>query len=153
MHHIVVGIDPGSCTGHAELNTHTGKLEEVKSLAIHQSLERVKELHEWGWLSHVVYEDAHLRKWFGNAKRGSPEDIARRQGAGSVKRDCSIWADFLGMNNIPFKTVSPQGKGAKLDAKAFRAMTGWTPQTNEHSRDAGTLIWGARALQRIEDLE
>lgn len=146
-YHLVVAIDPGKNTGFALLDTLSGKFAVVESMMIHEAMEFVRTLHVAADLSHVVFEDARLRKWFGT-KRGTKEDAARKQGAGSVKRDCTIWSDFLGDLNIPFKTISPQGKGTKMDAKRFAHVTGWTERTNEHGRDAGAMIWGARALQR-----
>ena len=72
---------------------------------------------------------------------------AKQQGAGSVKRDCTIWADFLGGHGIPFKTVSPLKKGAKVDAATFIKLSGgWQGRTNEHGRDAALLVLGAKAM-------
>jgi hypothetical protein len=83
----------------------------------------------------VTYEDARLRTWFGAKGREA------LQGAGSVKRDCGIWAELLGTLKIPYKAVSPQSKGRKLDAAQFAKLTGWTGRTNEHARDAAMLVW------------
>ena len=60
-----------------------------------------------------------------------------------VRRDSSIWEEFLsGLVGVPFKPVSPQSKGAKLNAQQFARLTGWTGRTSEHGRDAGMLVFG-----------
>ncbi len=137
---IVVGIDPGVATGFAEWCLTRRHLVAVTSMQIHDAMARVAHLHGEGVLHHVVFEDARLRTgYFGkNADQ-------KRQGAGSVKRDCSIWADYLGSLGIAYRSVSPKAKGKKVGAVDFRAAYGWQPATNEHGRDAAALIIGARA--------
>jgi hypothetical protein len=143
---IVIGIDPGVTTGYAEWDAEVRAFRNVEGLLIHAAMRRVALLQIGGLLSHVVFEDARLRTWYG--KSGSyEEDIARLQGAGSVKRDCSIWADFLGDHGIPYKTLSPREKGAKYDAAQFKRLTGWDQWTNEHGRDAGLLVFGTKAMR------
>ena len=86
----------------------------------------------------VVIEDARLRKWFGTKGREA------LQGAGSIKRECAIWIDWLNFNAIPHRVVSPQAKGAKLDAARFKKLTGWDQRTSEHARDAAMLVFGVK---------
>ena len=138
---VVIGIDPGVATGLALWNTKRKAFTRVESCLIHEAMATVRHWHDEGWLSHVVFEDARLRTgYFGkNAK-------AKQQGAGSVKRDCTIWADFLGGHGIPFKTVSPRAKGAKVDAETFIRLTAWVGRTNEHGRDAAMLVIGAKEM-------
>lgn len=136
--HIIIGIDPGVNTGFAELDTQTGKLRDVQSMAIHLAMGAVEGTHRSGALKMVVFEDARLRTWFGSK---GPE---ARQGAGSIKRDCSIWADFLADLGSPTLALKPQAGMTKWSAAAFANMTGWTGKTNEHGRDAACLIWGRK---------
>jgi hypothetical protein len=140
---IVIGIDPGVTTGYAEWDAAARALCGCAGLRIHEAMRRVAVLHAQGELSHVVFEDARLRKWFG--ERGTKDDAARQQGAGSVKRDSTIWQHFLEDYGIPFETRSPQEKGAKYDAAQFARLAKWDKQTNEHGRDAGLLVIGAKA--------
>lgn len=137
---LVVGIDPGVNTGLAVWDAKGKHFQRVDTLRIDEVLFIIYEWHQKAWISHVVFEDARLRTWFGTKGREA------LQGAGSIKRDCTILADFLGGHNIPFKGVSPLAKGAKVDAKRFAALTRWEGRTSEHSRDAGMLVFGASEM-------
>lgn len=132
-----IGIDPGVETGYAEWDGLRQRLIRVTSMRLHEAWAAVLELHAGGVLHSVTFEDARLRTgYFG------PNSQAKQQGAGSVKRDCSAWADFLGAHGIPYHSISPRAKGAKVDADRFARLTGWQGRTNEHGRDAAMLVWG-----------
>ena len=139
---VLVGIDPGTHTGLAVWNGST--FTEVTSLPLHAALLRVRDLRDrLGFKGNcivVVFEDARLRKWYGTST--ARQDRARLQGAGSVKRDCSIWEEALTDWGIPFVAVAPKNNYTKMTAEAFRQLTGWTERTNEHGRDAAMLVWG-----------
>lgn len=137
---IMVGIDPGVVTGLCVWDRRQQMLVEVTSMGICEAMNRVRRLADSGELHSVTFEDARLRTgWFGG------NSAARAQGAGSIKRDCSIWVEFLGGLLIPYKSVSPKAKGAKLDQRQFAKLSGWTAETNEHGRDAAMLVLGAKA--------
>jgi hypothetical protein len=138
---IVIGIDPGVTTGYAEWMPATRRFNAVEGVSIHVAMWRVVQWHRDGELSHVVFEDARLRTWFGKASR------EQLQGAGSVKRDSKIWSDFLADAGIAFRALSPKEKGAKYDAAQFARLTGWQAKTNEHGRDAGMLVFGTNAMR------
>ena len=87
-------------------------------------------------LHSVVFEDARLRKWFGSKGREA------LQGAGSIKRECQLWAEWLAAVGCSYRAVSPHSKGPKLDAAQFARLTGWPGRTNEHGRDAAMLVFG-----------
>lgn len=132
----IVGVDPGVHTGLAIWSRTDRKLLDVQTTTITAAMTLVRMMHDFGSLHSVVFEDARLRSWFASKGREA------LQGAGSIKRDCSIWQEFLeGLEGVPFKPVSPQSKGAKLDAAQFAKLTGWTGRTSEHARDAAMLIW------------
>ena len=134
---MMIGIDPGVNTGIAVWDKDVRKLQLCAAMPIHAAMDLVKAEHLAQRLHSVVFEDARLRTgYFG------PSSRAKAQGAGSVKRDCTIWADYLGALGIPYRTISPRQKGAKVDAERFKAMTGWQAQTNEHGRDAAMLVIG-----------
>lgn len=134
---LIVGIDPGVRTGLAVWSREARKLTAIETLGITQAMTLIRTMADAETLHSVRFEDARLRKWFG--ARG----LEALQGAGSVKRDCSIWEEFLqGLVGVPFLPVSPQGKGAKLDATAFARLTGWQGRTSEHGRDAALLVFG-----------
>jgi hypothetical protein len=132
---VIVGIDPGVNTGYAELRD--GKLLACESLKLHEAWKAVRGLWLGGELKMVVFEDARLRTWFGPEKQRD-----QLQGAGSIKRDCSAWADFLADLGCPYKAIKPAKGATKWTADAFARLTGWQGRTNEHGRDAAMLIWG-----------
>lgn len=104
---------------------------------ITQAMSMIRTMADAEALHSVRFEDARLRTWFGTRGREA------LQGAGSIKRDCSIWQEFLqGLVGVPFLPVSPQAKGRKLDSAAFKRLTGWQGRTSEHGRDAAMLVWG-----------
>lgn len=129
-----IGIDPGKNTGFAVWCDTQRRLIECKALLIHEAMAEVLRLHGDGHLHSVTFEDARLRSWF--ASKG-PEAL---QGAGSIKRDCTIWADFLGSHGIAYRAIKPQAGATKWTAEQFQRLTGWTRRTNEHARDAALLV-------------
>ena len=140
---ILIGVDPGVNTGLAVWDTWLKKLTEVSSLTILDAIEHVKELYiTEGSRVFVIVEDARKRKGFyGRADSAQAKSGAGiREGVGSVKRDCSIWEEFLTRERIPFEMRYP--RNTKEDAAAFQRLTGWAGRTNEHSRDAGLIVFG-----------
>lgn len=134
----IVGIDPGVNTGFAIWHCDRKELIEVATMGITVAMKHVQVMERSGSLKRVVFEDARLRKWFGT------KGAEAAQGAGSIKRDCSIWEEFLsGLTGIPFQMVSPKGKGKKIDAATFVRLTKWDGRTSEHARDAAMLVLGA----------
>lgn len=136
--HLMVGLDPGVSTGFAIWSRRDHVLCDVATLGITAAMVRVRLMSDIGSLHSVVFEDARLRTWFGTKGKEA------LQGAGSIKRDCSIWQEFLeGLEGVPFKPLSPQAKGAKVDAAMFARLTGWQGRTSEHARDAAMLVFRA----------
>ena len=142
----VIGIDPGVNTGLAIYDMAAERFTEITSGKI---LDILRYLHpklnnivmEGGRLPVppaetilVLMEDARQRKWFGQTSR----EVL--QGAGSIKRDCQIWEDFLGGSHARHKFLPPSKGTTKWPAHQFKALTGWTKRTNEHSRDAAVLV-------------
>lgn len=131
---LCVGLDTGVHTGFAVWDKGKKQLIELSTLKIHRAMERVRELSVSDEIV-VYFEDARLRTWFGNAGREA------LQGAGSVKRDCSIWEDFLTDLGVEFHPVAPKNNATKLNATFFEKITGWHGRTSEHSRDAAMLVF------------
>ncbi len=139
-----IGIDTGVNTGVAIWDNRKRSLLQVETMKIHQAMELVKRYKEVaaanGAKLIVRVEDARLRKWFGC---NSPQkDRAKLQGAGSVKRDCSIWEDYLTDIGIEFQMVAPKNNATKISSESFKALTGWKKRTSEHCRDAAMLVFG-----------
>lgn len=138
---IIVGIDPGVHTGLAIWASSEQRLVEVKSCGIVEAMSQLEACR--AAIALIVMEDARLRTWFGTSGR---EVLL---GAGSVRRDCSIWTEWAERHSIPLRGISPQQKGAKLNADVFARITGWKGKTNEHARDAGVLAFlGAKSNTR-----
>lgn len=134
-YHYVIGIDPGAMTGYAIKDTIESKYKVVASDLIVTVMQVVLD---WDMFCDIFVrvEDARLRKWFGKTSR----EVL--QGAGSIKRDCQIWEEFLTKHRIPHEFVAPKDNKTKLDSKKFKMFTGWKGKTNEHGRDAGSLLLG-----------
>lgn len=133
---ICIGIDPGTHTGVAVWDSREGKFLSLETLPIHRAMRKVME---WNY-NHpvqVVFEDARQRTWFGHGNVA-----AKAQGAGSVKRDCSIWEDFCKDYEIPFQAKPPVKGATKVTSEYFKMISGWTGRTSEHSRDAAMLVIG-----------
>ncbi len=129
-----IGIDPGVNTGFAVWNKERKVFSKLETLPIHIVMDKIRY-----WVNQQPFirvEDARQRKWFG--KRSE----MKKQGAGSVKRDCKIWEDFLTDLNIPFEMVAPHKGMTKYSAAAFKKLTGYEGKTSEHARDAAMLVFG-----------
>lgn len=131
---IYIGIDCGVHTGIAVWDTKERKFLQVDTMMIHQAMKLVESYCSDNLC--VVFEDARLRKWY------TGDVNAKAQGAGSVKRDCSIWEDFLYESGIHYLKVPPQKGMTKWDARFFKQMTGWKERTSNHARDAAVLVFG-----------
>ena len=141
MSNVSIGLDPGTHTGLAVWDGD--RFTIIETLPIHAALLRVKELFDRysfnGNGVTVYFEDARQRTWF--PKMTAAKDRARLQGAGSVKRDSTIWEDALKDWGIPFVAVAPKNNMTKMTPQFFRVMTGWQGRTSEHGRDAAMLVF------------
>lgn len=136
---MVIGLDTGTSTGYAEWFVKTQKFGTIATFKIHQAMDMVLELHKlYGESLLIRYEDARLRKWFGNSGR------EKLQGAGSIKRDAVIWQDFLKDNLIRNEAVAPRDNKTKLDKEQFAKITKYTKSTSQHARDAAMLVFKYR---------
>ncbi len=132
-----IGIDSGVNTGFALYCKTQGKLWFVETLQLHRAMFKV-----WRWhRAHpgaifVRVEDAR------QATHGRQNDIHKAQGAGSVKRDATVWEDFLTDIGVAFEMVRPKKALTKLNSATFKHVTKFTGTTTEHGRDAGMLVYG-----------
>ena len=135
----LIGIDTGTHTGVAIYETISKRIERLETLPIHKAMALVLATAlENPNNTHVYFEDARLRKWFGRSGR------EQLQGAGSVKRDCAIWEDYLTDYKIPFTPIAPKNNTTKLTADYFAKVTGWNARSSGHARDAAMLVFGRR---------
>lgn len=137
------GIDPGEHTGVAMYDG--SQLVEVTTVQIHRALQMVASFVEVAQANgipvKVVFEDARKRRWLPSEKNAS-EYRGRLMGAGSVKRDCTIWEDFLKDLGVDFIAQAPRAGMTKLSPEAFVRLTGWKGRTSNHARDAAMLVYG-----------
>ena len=135
---ICIGIDPGTHTGIAIWDTREGRFLSLETLPIHQAMVKVMVWKDnVGDDLQVVFEDARQRTWFGHG-----DTNAKLQGAGSVKRDCSIWEDFCRDYNISYWAKPPIKGATKVSSSYFKTISHWPGRTSEHSRDAAMLVIG-----------
>lgn len=141
----VIGIDPGVTTGFALWDAIAMNFVRIESMSIIQAMRAVESVRtaapEEDQLF-VIFEDARKRKRFDKADKEEEgyKKGARREGVGSVKRDSSIWQEFLLDIGVPFKARTPMA--TKWKAEHFRRLTKWEGRTNEHSRDAAMIVNG-----------
>lgn len=143
---IYIGIDTGTHTGYAVWDSKKRKLLEVTSLSIHKAMDSVKkyvDLENSGG-EHVIVrvEDPRKRTWFGTERMSRETERKKLQGVGSVKRDASIWDDFLKDLGVQYEMVAPRYNITKISDAQFKSLTGWNGRTNEHGRDAAGLVFG-----------
>jgi len=133
----IIGIDPGVNTGIAVWDVKNKQVNYLITVMAVQAEALCRGYKNMNRSFLVRFEDARLRTWFGKEK-----GTAQLQGAGSIKRDCQRWEEFLTHYEIPFEEVAPKNNRTKMTAKEFKMLTGWEGQTNEHGRDAAMLVFG-----------
>lgn len=144
---IYIGIDTGVNTGIAIWDNKEQSFELLTCTKIHKAMAEVErkkaECDSSGTKLVVRVEDARQRTWFGTEMMGREEERKRLQGVGSVKRDCSIWEDYLKDLGVEYEMVAPKRNITKMTHEYFKAVTGWSGgRTNEHTRDAAMLVVG-----------
>lgn len=150
---IYIGIDTGVHTGIAVWDNRQRSFEMISALKIHQAMkeviERADKCAKLGIKLIVRVEDPRQRTWYETNKMNREEERKRLQGVGSVKRDASVWEDFLtdleaeyGKDRLEFQMVAPKNNKTKLSSDSFKAYTRWEQRTNEHGRDAAMLVFG-----------
>lgn len=131
---ILIGIDCGVNTGFAVWCKQEKKFLAVQTLPIHKAIMHIATLHREGiYTIKVIVEDARQVRFKTKA--------AAAQGAGSVKRDATIWQDFLKDYGIPHEMVRPQKALTNYTAEQFAKYTGYTARTSTHARDAAMLVF------------
>ena len=141
MAHFHIGIDTGRDTGFAVWDG--ARFIELDTRPLHRALFAVRDYAQiYGATGVTVYiEDARLRTWIPREKSYS-EAKGRAMGAGSVKRDASVWEDFCTDYGIRLVKVPPKYNTTKLAPQVFARITGYKGRTSEHARDAAMLVFG-----------
>lgn len=138
MNRIFIGIDPGTKTGLAVWNCDKKRFELVRTCGIVNAMKTVEMLIKTSdfKVEGIVIEDARKRKWFG-ANAG-----AKAQGAGSIKRDCSIWEEFCVGLKVSYLFKEPSAGTTKISVRVFSKLSGYAGKTSNHARDAAMLVLG-----------
>ena len=146
-----IGIDPGTHTGVAVWSVNQRKFTFVHTYTIFEALKFVESFidsaHADGGVM-VVFEDARKRFKVPQKADGSI-DKDRLQGAGSVKRDSTIWQEACEQwakrwkIGFTWRGVAPNGKTNALaaDKDLSSQNLGITYNTSEHARCAAFLVW------------
>lgn len=137
---LVVGIDPGLHTGLAVWDTSARQFLEIRCSGIVSAMDYLSDLSRDRGIGLVVFEDSRQRKWIPR-ERDLAQMKGRAMGAGSVKRDCSIWEEWCDARNIQYIATRPKNGMTKLTDAYFRGITGYDRRTNEHGRDAAMLVF------------
>ena len=138
---VIAGIDPGVNTGLAIWDTSARMLLEVRCCGIVEAMAYLLDLHHERRINMIVVEDARQRRWIPR-ERDLRQVKGRAMGAGSVRRDCSVWEEFCKFYGIEFNPRPPRNNVTKLSALQFQSITGYDRRTNEHGRDAAMLVFG-----------
>lgn len=136
----LLGIDPGQSTGLAIY--HAGQLAGLETIRPHEIERTLRAFLP----ARVVYEDSRLqsRTWGARVKTTLGAKLATARSLGQVDAWCGLIVDLCDELRISAHGISPKDKGPKLDAAAFRAVTGWDEASNQHCRDAAMVAWPYR---------
>ena len=139
MSKIIVGLDPGVNTGWAMFRD--GELITLQTINPWDIDEEISECFP----NRVIFEDSRLQShtWTMAPTRAAAAKMARN--VGQVDAWCALIVGICGRLGIPAHGISPKGKGKKLNAEQFKAATGWTGSSNEHTRDAAMVAWPYRS--------
>lgn len=142
---LLIGIDTGTDTGLGGWNPQTEKIEFIITTKIHKAMRFIEKLAK-DFDIYLRVEDARQRKWFGHNSN------AKKQGAGSIKRDAIIWEDYL--NDLlkeglikGFKMIHPIRGATKIDAPTFNKLTGFKGTSSNHARDAFLMVYKLNHIQ------
>jgi hypothetical protein len=134
---IIIGIDPGTKTGLAIWHRDRKVFLAIWTVPIHKAMSSIISYSNiYPGKIFVRFEDARKRTFFKGENMN-----AKQQGAGSIKRDCSIWQDFLTDENIPYDNPAAGKIKTKYSSDLFKKITGFPGATSNHSRDAAMLVF------------
>lgn len=126
---IVIGIDPGVHTGICVYRKSEKKIVDLRTTDIADAMMMVVGWHADCGVT-LYIEDARTRS-------GSKE---KALGAGSVRRDCSVWQSWCDYHKIP--VVWKRVGTTKVGMQMFDRLTGYRGRSSSHARDAAMIVWG-----------
>jgi hypothetical protein len=138
-HHIILGIDPGANTGIAVYID--GKLSELSTI---DPWEIVDVLGHASDTTRVIFEDSRLTSYMFTTVKSRPAALKMARNVGEIDAWCKLIVAVCDQLKITAHGISPKAKGAKMDAKAFDRLTGWSNGSNQHERDAAMVAYPYR---------
>lgn len=139
---LILGLDPGANTGVATfINGALTNLRTVEPSEIANAIRLANP-------QRVIFEDSRLQShtWTQAKTRAAALKMARN--VGEIDAWCKLIVSVCADLGIASHGISPKGKGAKLDAQQFEAVTGWCWKSNQHERDAAMVAWQFRGARR-----
>lgn len=133
---LAIGIDPGTNTGIAIWDIREKKFVDIKTMMIHQAWMLLLSLLDENDVF-VRIEDPTKRTWFGHEDKFGE----KKMGAGSIRRDFSIWKDIFTDHKIDFEVLHPKNIVTKTTAEYFKGLTKWEGRTSNHARDAAMMVF------------
>jgi hypothetical protein len=141
---VIIGIDPGTTNGVAVYKA--GKLGTLSSFSVIDLVDWLKQTLTQDCL--VIIEDSRLQSFmFSSAKQPRAQALKIARNVGMVDQVCKMIEDTCDCR-CPVMRISPKLKGAKIDAKEFKSVTGWSDASNQHTRDAAMVAYPYRNKQR-----
>lgn len=140
-HRTILGIDPGASTGVAVYID--GKLNRLETIEPWQ----IPRLFDGFRVDRVVFEDSRLTSFMFTTAPSRAAALKMARNVGEIDAWSKLICAVCEQLKIPAHGISPKQKGAKLDAKEFERLTGWTGPSNEHTRDAAAVAWPYRGAK------
>lgn len=134
----IIGIDPGQETGLAVLLD--GAIAELLTARPAGALELICTLRP----RLVVYEDSRPDTVYPRPGQSRRAMLHIARSVGQIDLQSRDIEELCAREGIECIGVTPLRKGAKLNAKQFAVLTGWTGRSNQHTRDAAKVAWPYR---------
>ena len=137
---MVVAIDPGTTTGMSIYEKKRNALIWCEQMKIHEAILSIMSIvrKNEALNIHIIVEDA----------RNISGMYSNKMGAGSIRRDCSIWEDYLNditkkHKNVHTSYLRPTGnRFLKMEAEAWKKYVNWEGKApGEHARDSATYLF------------
>ena len=130
---MILAIDPGAHTGLAVFVD--GQLVRLETVEPHQMEKHISAADR------VIFEDSRLISHVYTTTKSRAAALKMARNVGEIDAWCKLIVAICGEYNIPCHSVSPKGKGEKVNAEKFKTLTGWDQQSNQHERDAAMVGW------------
>ena len=139
---VVVGIDPGTQTGLAQIDAQTGAVLAVSSAGPLETVRQLEALAHEGALAGAYVEDSRdlpIYARHGGKNRGQRDRVARS--VGRVDGLTDLYVGLLTSLGVPVQTAEPV-RSTKWDAETCERVTGYAGRSNQHGRDALRIVFG-----------